>query len=239
MKANLFSTTVFLTAASFAMSPLAIADNITYDTSLASPGFYNGTGNPNSGFTVDTVGNLELGLGAIVRFVGPITPNPTNSNVYFASPGTSGGAALWDWEFSINTQAGGGTNTLSEFGYVLTILDVGTNTINSFDPSIIPDNSYYGPGGKTTNTPPSGAFGMQNAENNSFTGFLPGFNPNANDTYDYTLQAFHGDTLIATDSIQVVVGSGASVPEPKQTVLLSLMLACVSFFAWRKHRSVA
>jgi hypothetical protein len=240
LKANLFSI-VFLAVVITAAVSTASADSITYNGSLAAPGFYNGTGNPNSGFTVDTVGNLELGLGAIIRFVGPITPTPANSNVYDAPVGTSGGDALWDWEFSVNTQAGGGSNTLASYtSFEISILDVGTGISNMFNPEIIPDNSYYGTSGKTVGSPaPAGSFGMPHSENNSFTGFLPGFNPNANDTYDYSLLAFQGSTVVATDTMQVVVGTGAAVPEPKVTVLLGFLLAGMGVFGWRKRRTVS
>lgn len=225
-----------------ASGTVAFADTISYDASLASPpGFYNGTGNPNSGFTVDTAGNLELGLGANVRFVGPITPSPTNSNVYDAPIGGDplhGGDAKWDWEFSVNTQAGGGSNTLADYTFQLTILDVGTSVSNMFNPELIPDNSYYGTTGKTVGSPPpSGSYGMQNSENNSFAGFLAGFDPNANDTYDYTLQAFQGTKLIASDNIQVVVGTGAAVPEPKATMALVLGLVGMAIGGYRRRRA--
>ena len=238
MKANLFSIVFLAVSISVAVNT-ASADSITYNASLATPGFYNGSGNPNTGFTVDTVGNLELGLGAIIRFVGPITPSPTNSNVYDAPTGTAGGDAKWNWEFSVNTQAGGGTNTLASYtSFDLTILDVGTGISNSFNPEIIPDNSYFGTGGKTVGSPPpAGSYGMQNSENNSFAGFLAGFDPNANDTYDYTLVAFQGTNVVATDSMQVVVGTGAAVPEPKATVLLAFLLAGIAVLGWRKRRT--
>src|SRR3977135_357421 len=55
--------------------------SVVFNTSLAPPGFYNGSGNPNTNFTVDTEGNLELGLSVIIRFGGPIDPG-AGSNVY-------------------------------------------------------------------------------------------------------------------------------------------------------------
>ncbi|HTS47484.1 MAG TPA: PEP-CTERM sorting domain-containing protein [Bryobacteraceae bacterium] len=232
-----------LTVAMFAAASIsAMGDTITYDGSLASPGFYNGTGNPNSGFTIDTNGNLELGLGANLRFVGPIDPSPTNSNIYSAPIGgdpSHSNDAYWDFEFSVNTQAGGGTNTLSDYTFMLTILDVGTSTSNSFDPEAIPDNSYYGTGGKTVGSPPPvGAYGMQNAENLSFAGFLPGFNPNANDTYDFTLTAYSGVDLIASNEIIVNVGTGA-VPEPSQLGFLAVGLLGIATMGWRRKKEAA
>jgi hypothetical protein len=78
------------------------ADVVTYDTSLAAPGYYNGTGNANSNFTVATNGNVELGLSATLRFIGPIDPG-AGSNIYTVPTGTSGGDALWNFGFSVNT----------------------------------------------------------------------------------------------------------------------------------------
>src|SRR5580698_6404087 len=91
-----------------AITSFAMADITTFDTSLAPPGFYNGHGSPNMNFTVATEGNLELGLSANLRFIGPIDPGPGSSN-YLAPAGTTGGDASWDFLFSINTADGTGT----------------------------------------------------------------------------------------------------------------------------------
>ncbi len=190
-----FLTVAVLTIATFCSATYALAETTTFDSSLGGPGFYNGSGNPDQNFTIVTQGNLQLGLEASLRFVGPIDPG--NSSNYIAPTGTAGGDALWDVPFSVNTQSGGGTGVLGNFSYTLQFLD--TTTSNSgpiFDPSTaIPDDSYQGSTGKTVGIGTKNAtdFGFQNAENFSFEGFLPGFDPNATDTYEAILTAYDPD----------------------------------------------
>ena len=60
-----------------------------YDTSLADPpGYYNGSGNPNEGFTVTTEGQTEIGLGVQYRKSGPqVHPTPSIGSVYEVNNG--------------------------------------------------------------------------------------------------------------------------------------------------------
>jgi hypothetical protein len=58
---------------------------LAYDASLVEPpGLYFGSGNQNNGVTVDTENGVEIGLSAITRFLGPITPT---GNAYDVSTG--------------------------------------------------------------------------------------------------------------------------------------------------------
>jgi hypothetical protein len=217
-----------------AITSLAMAD-VTFDTSLASPGFYNGHGSPNTNFTVATAGNLELGLEANLRFIAPIDPG--NSSTYQVPVGTTGGDANWDFLFSINTADGQGTAaTLSDYRFSMNILDETTNNQGaSFNPvTAIGDDTYNGPGGMTVGiaTLVPADFGAQNAENLSFPGFLAGFDPNASDTYLITLNAFVGDRLVDTDSITI-----QATPEPSAIILTGSLLFLVGIFAKRRQRS--
>jgi hypothetical protein len=193
------------------------ASTLSFDTPLSSPGgFYNGTGGVNAGFTVLNATNsdgssLELGLSAIQRFVGPITPS---SNDYTVPLGTSGGDALWDFSFSAYT----GTDSLSDYTYSLTITDQVTNATVNFDPTLLPDNSYWsgGASGAETSTKSlSTEDGFQNSENLSFS-FLSvplSFNPNSTDPYLITLAADPDSGPV--DSVSIEVNKPASVvPEP-------------------------
>ena len=75
-----------------------------YDSPLAAPGVYNGSGNPNEGFTVDTENGIELGLGVQYRKTGPQV-HPSSTNVYNVSTGVytsppdfcTGVCALWNF----------------------------------------------------------------------------------------------------------------------------------------------
>lgn len=194
-----------------------------YDTSLTNPpGVYFGGGNANSNFTVGTGGGIELGLSVIDRFVGPIDPG-AGSNVYQVSPGTLGlphSGSIWGFDFSVNTQYSGGGLVLDRFTYAMTITDLTTsNTGPTFNPvTAISDDSGYGASGKTAGVNTATEWGAQNSESLSFAGFLPGFNPNAPDLYEITLDAYNADSTLA-DQVTVFANAGPPVPEPSSIIL--------------------
>jgi len=187
---------------------------------------------------------LELGLSAILRFTGAITPT---GNDYTVPLGTSGGDALWDFSFS----AYSGTDALSAYTYSLTITDQATAASVSFDPTLLPDNSYW-TGGANIGAPAAGAEtstkdldsddGFQNSENLSFS-FLSsalGFNPNSTDPYLITLAATPvSGTVDASVSIEVNQPASA-VPEPRFSSIAmgGLFLAAIVFFKnWTRDTS--
>ena len=63
-----------------------------------------------------------------------------------------------------------------------------------------------------------------------------GYDVNANDTYDFTLNLRAGDRLLAADSIVVQAGTGTPVPEP---FTLSLFGAGLAGAAAMRHRKKA
>jgi hypothetical protein len=188
---------------------------------------YFGNTTANSGFTVltgtnsVTGGTLQLGLEAITRFQGPITPD-TNDYTYAPGTGTPGDAT-WDFEFSVNT----GSDPLSEYTYNITIHDVTTGKSATFDPTALPDNGQA----NGANVFCSGCAyvatndGFQNAENLGFSFLstqLGGFNPNAADTYQITLSATSVDGVDPGVTINVLppLVTPPAVPEPSSFVLL-------------------
>ena len=83
----------------------ALADTLLFDTPLAGPGFYNGVGNQNAGFTTLTTDNgIELGLGVQTRGIGgAFFPAPGTANYIVPVGGTTTPLrSLWNYNFSVN-----------------------------------------------------------------------------------------------------------------------------------------
>lgn len=177
-----------------------------YDADLASPGWYDGTGNPNGGFTVTTDNGIELGLRAKYRHNPAVIHSSDNNYTVVAGPetlATSGGnvsapnRAAWNYEFSINLGTSG--YTLSNIIAELTISDLNAGTSITVDPlTHWSDNAT------------SGNVGAQNSQNATFGDFplnaIPGytFDMNAINTYTFTLDVRDSSrTLLASDTINV------------------------------------
>ena len=137
------------------------------NTSLAAPGLYYGGGNQpnNSGFTVNIVPAVELGLGVNLRKGNEVAPTG-NTSIYNVSTGfyttpadfCTGLCAKWNFQFSVNL-AGSGLN-LGQVTTNLSIFNVGTGQTLSFNPfTALPDNSAF----DGTNTRNGNVPGNQNS----------------------------------------------------------------------------
>lgn len=184
---------------------------------LSAPGVYFGSGNSNGNFTISAAGNIEIGIRASVRYVGAITPS---GNVYYAPIGATKVAGktgcAWGVDFSVNVRRFGiGDATIDDVVFALSMTDVVTGTTGEFDPSLIPDNTEYGPSGRHQAPPSehSTNWGFQNSETLSFASIAdalgdPEFNMNIPNEYDFTLTATDAVSglLLAATTIRVVVG---------------------------------
>lgn len=222
-----------LSAVVLTASMVNFAGATSFDVNLASPsgnpadpGWYNGTGNPNGGFTVVNQNGIEVGLRAKLRQSPNVIDSPTS--LYNVPAGTQIGSptrAAWNYEFSIDLRPGGvGTLTLADIVQYTTlkITDVTTGATSTINPLVyFPDNSTWGSAGKSS-TPTLSDWGAQNSGNPKFASFplVGSYDVNAADLYTFQLDvnwlAPNGSratpiSLLASDTISVQV---APVPLP-------------------------
>ncbi len=216
-------------------SPNAVAPDPGLSNGSTNSSWFNGSGNPQGGWVVDTENGIELGLRAKQR--GQVPIYWTSGNQYTAPIGfSSGTAAIWNYEFSIDVNPGGqGTNrfvnmTGDTFSLTVSDLEGHTATVNPL--TKWGDDTGYGhaPGSDSPTTPPATMVGRGNpevpadwaAQNSENLGFsdspLAGFfDANANDTYTFTLSVTNSDHhVIASDTMVV-----DAVPEPATLSLLA------------------
>jgi len=232
---------MFRTALYVCLFAVSSQASTLFDGSLASPsasafaGWYDGTGNPNGGFTIDLENGIELGLRVKLRQSPNVINTPTD--LYDVPNGpqlSSPSHAAWNYEFSIDLEPNGiGTLTMADIDASLTIIDLTTSATATIDPlTYFPDDSAFGPSGKET--PQQGTdWGAQNSENPAFASFplAAGYNENAGDLYQFTLavtNAAHTSTL-ATDTIMVQVVT----PEPAAAGLFGLGIAAIALISRR------
>jgi len=220
---------LFAVAAVFAFFAVNVtyADTTTYNSALTSPpGFYNGSGGVNNGFTIVNGGNIEIGLRAMLRQNPADIANGSN-NIYSVPLGsqtniTSGGngdnpaRAAWNFDFSVDLLSSG--LHLNNISTVLTITGIPGSPPGSplsFDAlTMFSDNSGWDTAKNLALSNLDTDIGFQNSENANFVGI----NIILDATYNFKLDVYNKQTqaLIASDNIVVVAGNGgvSAVPLP-------------------------
>ncbi|MFD0797126.1 HYR domain-containing protein [Maribacter chungangensis] len=217
-----------------AIAAIGIRRNVArdYDQNVVPDAIF-GSGNANGGFAVNQTGDVELGLRAKVRY--PVPQNTFNGNgdgtySHLAGAGNPASRALWNFEWSVNTDPAGTTGTkLDGLTYELGMdFDPSMGTAYFvFDPinaqpladHAIGDNATAN-GGGTVATDAAGYAALlaannvaQNSWNLDFFDELAGknFDPTVNGTYEVYLKAFDGSgALVGETKITVIVGNGGA-----------------------------
>jgi hypothetical protein len=166
--------------------------------------FFPGHGDPQD-FVVQNLSNgsdaIQLGLEAQPRGVGAALNKV--GDTYIANAGGSGGKALWNFDFAIDTNPNG-TSTILLSQLTATISVTGPGGVSgTLLPLIIPDNNAAPDKGSTTLA--------QNSENLGFHTFglsdteaLAGFDPSVAGLYTFTLNV-SGPGILGSDTMNVEV----------------------------------
>ncbi|MGY5451724.1 PEP-CTERM sorting domain-containing protein [Agarivorans sp. MS3-6] len=259
MKIKTISTVVIGMGLIWAATTASAA--VIYDQDVTNEVIF-GSGNANGAFTVDQQNGLELGLRAKLRFDQNNLPQNTfNSNgdgTYrfdnvappsgFGFAPNSPSTAIWNFEWSINSNFDGSGASLDSFNYLLQIdfdPSAGTNFL-AFDPinsgaadHALGDNTTANGAGISDPTNYAANIASLHLAQNSwnmefFDGGPYTFNALDAGIYDIVLTAYDGQTELASTSIQVI---NASVPEPQTLFTMSLALCALGWM--RRKRSAA
>lgn len=264
MQLNKFIAGFALSAAM--MGAAGAAHALSFDQNVTNNVIF-GSGNANGGFTVDQANGVELGLRAKVRFNAANLPentfNSDGNGTYrfdagqpvgggFGFANGSSGTAVWNFEFSINSNFDGSSGfDLAGLTYRIDIDgDAGAGTdflsfdlINGqpfFDHAIGDNTTGNGAGTKGNAGNYAGLIADNNLAQNSwnyefFNGpgsALETFNSNLAGEYQIRLSAFDGQTQLASTQITVI----NAVPVP---AALPLMAAAIGVFAFVGRRRKA
>ena len=233
---------------------------ITYDANVTNAVIF-GSGVTNGSFTVDRSGALELGLRGKVRYdVADDQPkNVFNSNGDGTYNHAAGGPAAapsrsrWNFEWSVNSNYNGQGGNLAGLTYTLGMdfdrsaakdyktLDLLSTPL--FDHSFGNNGTAMGAGVEgnaqtlaLNNNLMQNSWSLDFFDTPSLMPLIPGtFNPNLDGEYSFFLEA-RGATsgaLLGRTEITIIVGDGATVPEPGTLALVGL--AMIGGFAARRR----
>ena len=230
---------IFIAGALATVAMGGVASATQYNQTLASPGFYAGSGNPDSGFTVNTANGVEIGLGVHYRYGADVPPSPITGSRYIVhvggQPCYSYTCALWNFDFSVNLQANSPNAglTLSDITSLMTLTNLGTGHSTSFDPlAAFPDSSGWDGSKNTAVDNLKTDWGFQNSEN--FAWSLPGFNPYQSGIYKVELSVAQNGSSLGSVSETI-----HAVPSPGTLPLFASGLGIICLLGWRRKRRSA
>jgi hypothetical protein len=221
IKSALRSVALALSAMTLSVSASAA---LTYGD-IASPGVYFGSGNVNGNWTINVANGIEVALRAKDR--ASLATIDGSSGIYSANAGlcnptcTGSNKAAWNYEFSVNLQAGGGTLDLTQVRVVMEVDIDSSENFNWVSLDVLNnwgDNSYWNGSKRVGLAPVATEYGVQQSANPLFGdsgfNFLPG-----NGLYGLRLSVYSltGGLLAQTET-------EVSVPEPGSLALAGLAL---------------
>ena len=190
---------------------------------------YSGSGIPfnTSEYSQISAGWDTLTLAMAATQHGSVNPAPGNNGAgtYTVNPGLVLDPvhlrSTWNFDFYVNSSQG----VLSDYTFAL--VETANGHTFSFNPGLIPDN-----------VPHLSPSTMGNSESLDFASFgAPiAYNPNANDTYHFELDAFLNGNEIGSDRITVIAGTGAAPDGGSTLFLLGFGLAGLALLAFRQNR---
>lgn len=247
--------TMALAAAGLTAGAAGTAHAVATYGNLADPGYYAGNGPANGNFTIDTTAGIEVGLRAKDRQT--VTSIDGSSGIYVARAGLCTGGtgfcgpvtnkALWNYEFSVNTQNAAPSDLLGNYRVELRIDTDRSAAVNFVIISDAytnwGDNEYIDGAGpkRIGGLPIAGENGVQQSVNPLFgnSGFqtpnpFSPFDPFAAGLYEIEISVYAatdtaGLTELAGTDITVQV-----IPEPASALLVGLGLAGLGFIRRRK-----
>jgi hypothetical protein len=236
-----------LAGVAFAVTLATAANADTfYDQSLAvPPGFFNGTSQPNAGFTTNDDGGAVAALGVLYRYGNAVHPAAGTSvydvsSGFYTGPGGSciGVCSKWNIQYSLDLRPLG--LTIADLTSVtLTVVNLGTGGSVSFDPlTTFTDNNGWSAGGGKDGSALGTDTIFQNSENLAFGEFSTGtlnFNPGDSASYLVTL-SYSTDANEAVWSVDETINA---TPIPAALPLFASGLGALGLVAHRRKRKAA
>jgi hypothetical protein len=240
---------IFVAAAAIGLTSGAGAQAATlFDQSLASPGWFDGSGNPNGGFTVTTNNGITSAQRVKLR-QDPLVIHSSNG-VYDVPTGpqpTSPSHAAWNYEFNIGCDSGScpGGNLTALLGFsTMTVTDLTSGHTNTVSMLNWLDDATWN-GMAKSNLLDTTSFIAQNSENPIFGDFpLAAFyDENAPDVYRFTIDVKDGAGQILDTNTVWANASGVSfmpgVPEPATWAMMLIGFGAIGCTMRAKRKRVA